>query len=138
MPMSLELINQYFLSECLERINYEKYNTGTAQPKLNREVCQKIKVILPNFNEQNKIANLLINLDKKLKLLEEKHEYYLYFKKYLMQQIFAQNLRFDKSPITKRNTIPFSLISAYLVLRMVLISQFLISQVMESIPSTYH
>lgn len=87
-------INQYFLSESLEKINYEKYNTGTAQPKLNREVCQKIKVNIPKFDEQNKIANFLSNLDKKIGLLEQKHLKYQNFKKYLMQQIFAQKLRF--------------------------------------------
>ena len=88
-------INQYFLSESLERINYEKYNTGTAQPKLNREVCQKIKVKIPQFNEQNKIANFLLVINEKLRLLEQKYQYYQNFKKYLMQQIFAQKLRFD-------------------------------------------
>ena len=87
-------INQYFLSESLERINYEKYNTGTAQPKLNREVCQKIKVKIPQFNEQNKIANFLLVIDEKLRLLEQKYQYYQNFKKYLMQQIFTQKLRF--------------------------------------------
>ena len=90
-------INQYFLSESLERINYEKYNTGTAQPKLNREVCQKIKVKIPQFNEQNKIANFLLVIDEKLRLLEQKYQYYQNFKKYLMQQIFTQKLRFDFS-----------------------------------------
>lgn len=90
-------INQYFLSESLERINYEKYNTGTAQPKLNREVCQKIKVKIPQFNEQNKIANFLLVIDEKLRLLEQKYQYYQNFKKYLMQQIFTQKLRFDKT-----------------------------------------
>lgn len=88
-------INQYFLSESLERINYEKYNTGTAQPKSNREVCQKIKVKIPQFNEQNKIANFLLVIDEKLRLLEQKYQYYQNFKKYLMQQIFTQKLRFD-------------------------------------------
>ena len=89
-------INQYFLSESLERINYEKYNTGTAQPKLNREVCQKIKVKIPEYSEQNKIASFLAKIDQKIELLEHKHEKYHNFKKYLMQQIFAQKLRFAK------------------------------------------
>ena len=88
-------INQYFLSESLERINYEKYNTGTAQPKLNREVCQKIKVKIPQFNEQNKIANFLLSIDEKIELLKQIHLKYQDFKKYLMQQIFAQKLGFD-------------------------------------------
>lgn len=88
-------INQYFLSESLERINYEKYNTGTAQPKLNRDVCQKIKVKIPEYSEQNKIASFLVQIDQKIKLLEQKYKNYKNFKKYLMQQIFAQKLRFN-------------------------------------------
>ena len=36
----------------------------------------------------------MVMLDKKIDLLEQKHQFYQDFKKYLMQQIFAQKLRF--------------------------------------------
>lgn len=36
-----------FVTEYLESIKYDKYNTGTAQPKLNKEVCSGIPIPLP-------------------------------------------------------------------------------------------
>jgi len=53
------------------------------------------KHILPtNRDEQEKIANFLIEINKKIDLLENKLLNYQNFKKYLMHQIFAQKLRF--------------------------------------------
>ena len=46
---------------------------------------------------QLKITDFLSLINYKIELLEKKHQYYQDFKKYLMQQIFAQELRFDKS-----------------------------------------
>ena len=50
---------------------------------------------IPSINEQKKIISLLEVLTNKEQLLEQKYQYYQDFKKYLMQQIFAQELRFD-------------------------------------------
>ena len=72
--------DSYFLAESLERINYEKYNTGTAQPKLNQEVCAKIKFKLPNIDEQKRISIFLQHIDKKIELLEKKYNEKLIFK----------------------------------------------------------
>ena len=56
----------------------------------------KLPIFLPNtIEEQNKITDFLSSLNRKIELLQEKHDYYQNFKKYLMQQIFAQKLRFD-------------------------------------------
>ena len=55
----------------------------------------KLPIFLPNtIEEQNKITDFLSSLNRKIELLQEKHDYYQNFKKYLMQQIFAQKLRF--------------------------------------------
>ena len=51
--------NRYYICNYLESLSYDKYNTGTAQPKLNQEVCEKIPVLIPNEEEQNNISNLL-------------------------------------------------------------------------------
>ena len=54
------------------------------------------KHVLPtNKQEQEKIAKFLIEVNKKIELLENKLQRYQDFKKYLMQQIFAQKLRFN-------------------------------------------
>jgi type I restriction enzyme S subunit len=83
-----------FLAESLERIRYEIYNTGTAQPKLNAEVCRKIPLYMPCPKEQEKIADFLSSVDKKIEQLTQKHRLLTEYKKGVMQQIFTQQIRF--------------------------------------------
>jgi len=78
-----------FLCEALERINYTKYNTGTAQPKLNSDVVKKIKLNLPSSAEQQKIANFLSALDVKIELVITQIVNTQSFKKGLLQQMFV-------------------------------------------------
>ena len=44
--------NIKFLCELLESLDYTRYNTGTAQPKINQEKCREIKLSLPVYEEQ--------------------------------------------------------------------------------------
>ena len=83
-----------FLCEALERINYTKYNTGTAQPKLNSDVVKKITLALPTNPEQTKIASFLTSVDKKIELLTQKEKLLKDYKKGIMQKIFSQEIRF--------------------------------------------
>ncbi|WP_148571762.1 restriction endonuclease subunit S [Aliarcobacter cryaerophilus] len=83
-----------FLCEALERINYTKYNTGTAQPKLNSDVVKKIKLLLPSKQEQEKIASFLTSVDTKIEQLTKKEELLSSYKKGVMQKIFNQEIRF--------------------------------------------
>jgi type I restriction enzyme S subunit len=71
--------------------------TNNAQPKLALKEIRSFKINYPSLNEQKKISKFLSLVDSKIELLEEKYENYINFKKYLMQQIFAQKLRFDFS-----------------------------------------
>ncbi len=86
--------SNYFLSECLERIDYRKFNTGTAQPKLNADVCKKIKVYVPEIKEQQKIASFLSAIDTKIQLLTKKGELLNLYKKGVMQKLFKGEIRF--------------------------------------------
>ena len=61
---------------------------------LNLKLIRSIPIKIPDFNEQKKISDFIELIDKKRTILEKKHEYYHNFKKYLMQQIFTQKLRF--------------------------------------------
>ncbi len=91
-------ISTEYMYYYLSSINIMKYGSQAAKGiTLNNETLNTIPVILPNFDEQNKISNFLSKIDKKIELLEKKHQAYEDFKKYLMQQIFTQKLRFDFS-----------------------------------------
>ena len=81
--------NIYFLCELLESLNYEPYNTGTAQPKLNQEICKNIELNVPDIMEQSKIGNFLSLLDKKIDLQKKKIEALKIYKRGLIKKIFG-------------------------------------------------
>ena len=72
-----------------------KNSVGSDQPFISTNKLKELELKIPSLKEQQKIGNFLYLINYKLELLENKHKLYLDFKKYLMQQIFAQNLRFD-------------------------------------------
>ena len=66
---------------------------NTATPILNKKSFGNLSYNFPSFDEQKKIALFIDKIDQKIELLEQKYQEYQDFKKYLMQQIFAQKLR---------------------------------------------
>ncbi len=85
----------YFNYLLLENIDYEKYNTGTAQPKLNVQNLKKIKIKSPRDNsEQQKIGKFFSKLDRQIELEEQKLAKLEEQKKGYMQKLFSQELRF--------------------------------------------
>ena len=85
--------NRYYVCSYLESLSYDKYNTGTAQPKLNREVCEKIPVLLPSREEQNKISNLLVMWDTAIEQQTILIEKLNLRKRALMQQLLKGKKR---------------------------------------------
>lgn len=59
-----------YLVEFLESLDYSLLNSGTAQPKLNKQACLGIKVVKPSREEQTAIANALSDVDALLTELE--------------------------------------------------------------------
>ena len=76
---------------------FKNYSQGSLLERLRLMYPQfsDIKMTFPSYEEQEKIANFLTSVDNKIELLEKKYQSSLDFKKYLMQQIFTQKLRFD-------------------------------------------
>jgi type I restriction enzyme S subunit len=83
-----------FLAAYLEQLKYDNYNTGTTQPKLNAAVVKRISVTLPSELEQQKIADFLTAIDKKIESIDKRVELLKRYKKGVMQKIFTQQLRF--------------------------------------------
>ena len=109
--------NIYFLCELLESLNYEQYNTGTAQPKLNQEICKNIELTVPDIMEQSKIGNFLSLLDKKIELQKKKIEALKIYKKGLVQKLINSN-NCEEKRISEFGTIitgttPSKLIQSY-------------------------
>ena len=80
--------NIKFLCELLESLDYTRYNTGTAQPKLNQEKCRRIELALPVYEEQCRIANFLSALDKRADKAQSVLDYLLSNRAGLLQQLF--------------------------------------------------
>ena len=65
-------------------------------PRSDWNFMKNIYFNIPLLEEQEKIANFLSKVDEKINLLENKLGYFDDFKKFCMQQLFAQKLRFKK------------------------------------------
>ena len=83
----------YYLNQ--KKTEIAKYAQGVSIVHLYPKDFKVMNIRIPSINEQKKIITLLEGITKKEQLLESKYQEYREFKKYLMQQIFAQKLRFD-------------------------------------------
>ena len=76
---------------------------GISVLGISKNNLSKLTVYVPSKNEQNDVVDFISLIDNKIELLEQKHQYYMDFKKFLMQQIFAQKLRFDFEEVKLKN-----------------------------------
>lgn len=81
--------NLIYICEYLESLDYSTLNTGSAQPKLNQEVCKKIEMNMPCLEEQQKVADCLTAFDDAIEDLQKTVEHWKNIKKGLLQQLFA-------------------------------------------------
>lgn len=88
-----KFIYQYLRSESFKR-KLEKELVGSDQPYIKSDLFKIIKIYSGKYFEQEKIANFLSSIDKKISLTEEKLELFREYKKGVMQKIFSQELRF--------------------------------------------
>ncbi len=64
--------SNYFISLLLEKINYIKYNSGSAQPKLTSENVKKITLFIPSKFEQNQLSDFILKLNNLIALYAKK------------------------------------------------------------------
>ncbi|OFY91873.1 MAG: type I restriction endonuclease subunit S, partial [Bacteroidetes bacterium RIFOXYA2_FULL_33_7] len=71
-----------------QNINWYLYNEASGVPSLSASTIYKIKIQLPCFSEQTKIANFLSALDEKISNAENKITLMEQWKKGLLQKMF--------------------------------------------------
>ena len=76
-----KLANMKFICYALNHMDITGYVTGSAQPKLSQKNLNKIKLSIPNIEEQTKIANILSayddlieNNNRRIRILEQMAE----------------------------------------------------------------
>ncbi|OFK48737.1 hypothetical protein HMPREF2814_08030, partial [Staphylococcus sp. HMSC062D04] len=88
----------YFLISILNTdkklYDISKLVSGTSHKRISRKNLEKVKIIYPKIQEQQKIGNFFSKLDRQIELEEEKLELLEQQKKGYMQKIFSQELRF--------------------------------------------
>ena len=83
-----------FLGTSLYSNQLETLFNSSGQPHLGHKNMGIINIKYPNLQEQQKIANFLSNIDKKVSIVEKKLNLFNEYKKGIMQKIFNQELRF--------------------------------------------
>lgn len=88
--MKVKTGSNEFLIQLLEKQNYEKYNTGTAQPKLNGEVVKKISLHFPSDDEQSAIGSFFRTLDDLLASYKDNLANYQSLKATMLSKMFPK------------------------------------------------
>lgn len=83
-----EGIDNNFICNSLECKDFSIYNTGMAMPKLNQDICKKIPVDFPTYDEQEKIGNYFRNIDYFITLHQRKLDQLQTMKKFMLQNLF--------------------------------------------------
>ncbi|HET7522202.1 MAG TPA: restriction endonuclease subunit S, partial [Bacillales bacterium] len=86
-------INMDYLELYLDFIDYEKYITGSAQPKLNQKAARNILIAYPEMKEQIKIATAFSRIKNKLNKEQETLAKLRTLKKGLMQVLLTGKVR---------------------------------------------
>lgn len=79
-----------FLIQLLEIQNYQKYNSGTAQPKLNAQVVKGIIFKFPSLKEQTKIGNFFKKFDDIIFLHQRELDNLKQMKQGFLQKMFPK------------------------------------------------
>ena len=91
-------INGVYLSHYLQApktlTHIKNFSIGTTVSRINIQDIHKIPIASPVIKEQQKIADFLTSVDRKISQLTENRRLLIQYKKGVMQQIFSQQLRF--------------------------------------------
>jgi type I restriction enzyme, S subunit len=66
--------NPRYVYYLLKTLNLASFNSGSAQPSLNRNFIQPVRIVVPERTEQDRIVGLLGALDDKIELNRQSNE----------------------------------------------------------------
>ena len=72
-----------------QNLNLSHYAQIGSLPSLNAGELKNVNIVLPDQNEQSKVSQLFLNLDRTITLHEEQHRQLEQLKKALLQKMFA-------------------------------------------------
>ena len=84
----------YYFIQGENFISLANTTSGTKMPRADWDLIKNEFFSIPSIQEQQKIADFLSNVDKKISITEEKLNLFNEYKKGIMQKIFKQELRF--------------------------------------------
>ena len=85
----------YYLIQTKRFLDISNVSSGSKMPRSDWNFMKEFTFSIPDIKTQKETASLFSMIDDKIELLEKKYRVYQDFKRYLMQEIFAQKLRFD-------------------------------------------
>ena len=92
--------NPLFINYLLQNSSSRKAiivkGAGAQHYNISQEELEKIELYFPSIQEQEKIANLLSLLDKKIELQKQKIEAHKIYKKWLSKKLFSFNSIYEK------------------------------------------
>ena len=80
--------NLRYLYYCLKKFNFAPYKTGMAIPHIYFKDYGKAKIYCPAHDEQERIANILSKIERKMVIERSITDHYIEQKQYLLQQLF--------------------------------------------------
>ncbi len=81
----------YYFFSC--NIDLGKLASSTTMPSIKKSTLENIKVPLPPLEEQKRVAEVLMTVDKKMELLRKKKELLEKVKKWFMQKLLTGEIR---------------------------------------------
>jgi type I restriction enzyme S subunit len=87
--MNMRAGSNLFLLQLLEKQEYKKYNSGTAQPKLNGERVKSMKFYFPSVQEQQAIGEFFKKLDDTITNQQQKLDKLKAMKQAYLQEMFV-------------------------------------------------
>lgn len=91
-----EQVNSYYVGQVYEseltQAQIKAISQGNANININAENIKKLKILVPPIREQQKIAEVLSTVDKKIDLIDQKITETEKLKKGLMQKLFSEGV----------------------------------------------